>query len=74
MRQDNNILKQDVQSLQHQCSSITRQLKDRDKELQETNKVKELVDLCKLCLTGSVVPIASFFAFYLLIGTNMPYE
>lgn len=74
LRKDNVVLKQDIDNLQHHCAGLSRQLKERDKELEESNKMKELVDLCKLCLTGSVVPVASCFAFYLLIGTSLPFE
>jgi nitrogenase molybdenum-iron protein alpha/beta subunit len=74
LHRDNVRLRQDVLELRRQNGILTTNLKERDKELGKTNKVKELVNLCKLCLTGSLIPVASMFGFYLLIGSSVPFE
>ena len=64
-------LSTDLNELRIVHEEACRKLKSMQKDLEFRNQATELVNLCKLLLMGSLVPLCSLFVLYVIIDGSL---
>ena len=71
MRRENKFLHAELEALRIEHHDAMRRLSTLQRELERTSQTKEVVNLCKLLLTGSLIPLVSVFLLYTLIDGSI---
>jgi regulator of replication initiation timing len=71
MRAENHRLQLELDSLRRNYDDASRRLQNLERELDRRKQASEVVDLCKLLLTGTLVPFLSIFVLYWLIEGSL---
>jgi septal ring factor EnvC (AmiA/AmiB activator) len=71
MRAENHRLQVELDHLRRNYEDASRRLQKLERELDRRNQTSEVVNLCKLLLTGSLVPFISIFVFYWLMDGSL---
>lgn len=64
-------LKEEIVELRTDRQSLERRLTSLQHELEIRNQMKEAVNLCKLLLAGSLVPVASILVLFALLDGSL---
>lgn len=64
LKQENSDLRAELDTIKREYEQVTKQLASLQRQVERTNEAKEVVNLCKLLLAGSLVPIISLFLIY----------
>lgn len=70
LREENNSLHAELDVLRLDYNALLKKISVLEREANLTSQTKEVVNLCKLLLTGSLIPVASIFLLYLLIDVS----
>ena len=62
----NRALRDEINSITADYDRLSQRFHAMQSELERTNQTREMLNLCKLLLAGSLVPIASAFIVFLL--------
>jgi hypothetical protein len=69
---ENIALRGEIKSISADYDRLSQRFHSIQCELERTNQTRDLLNLCKLLLAGSVVPIASaFVVFFLADGSSL---
>lgn len=64
-------LRRELDEVKHDRNLLERQLDALRRDMERMNQTKQVVDLCKLILAGSLVPVASAIVVFALIDGSM---
>jgi hypothetical protein len=67
----NATLVEEVGHLRSECHLLEKKLSTLQTQIERTNEMKEVVNLCKLVVAGSMVPVASVLLFFALIDGSL---
>ena len=67
----NTSLRREIQELRHDRDMLEKQLDSLRREVERINQTKQVVNLCKLVLAGSLVPVASVVLIFALIDGSL---
>ena len=71
LKRENQTLHAELETLRVEYNDLLRKYANVERELSLTSNTKEVVNLCKLLLTGSLIPVASIFILYSLIDVRL---
>ena len=71
LKLENTYLRDELDILRREYDHISKRLLALQRQLDRTNQTKDVVNLCKLLLVGSLVPAASLVLVYSLIDGSM---
>ncbi len=71
MRAENQRLQVELDHLRRNYDDASRRLQKLERELDRRNQTSEVVNLCKLLLTGSLIPFISIFVLYWLMDGSL---
>jgi hypothetical protein len=67
----NSSLRREVEELKQERNLLQRQLETLRRELERINQTKQVVNLCKLMLAWSLVPVASVVLVFALLDGSL---
>ena len=71
LRLENRELHEALAALKRDYEHVSKQLMSLQHQLERTNETKEVVNLCRLMLAGSLVPVASMVLIYSFIDGSI---
>lgn len=71
LRTENHRLQSELDQLRRNYEDSSRRLQKVERELDRRNQTTEIVNLCKLLLTGSLVPLMSIVLLYWVLEGSL---
>lgn len=71
IRHENSDLRLELDTVRREYEKLTQKVVSLQLQLDRTDQTKEVVNLCKLILAGSLVPVASMLLMYALVDGHL---